>query len=251
MTLSSSALIQQLSRPGGVVELQWSRPNAANAFNEELVEELLNALKRVATEPHLRLLVLSGAGDKFSAGFDLRDDLDDHALAWRFSRVEQVLAIIRDFPAITLASVVGPAFGMGADLVACCDYRLGDPTARFRFPGPQFGVVLGTRQLALRVTNYRAMDILLRNETVDATAALRYGLLTELLEAREHGRFIESLIAGMSGVDDVTLRSLLAILRNNDADASMATLDRSTHRQGLGGRIELYRAKTLARKPMR
>lgn len=247
--MSEPGLVHKLSQPGGVLELRWRRPEAANAFDEALVEEFLAAL-RTAADVQPRVLVLAGDGGRFSAGFDLSGDLEDRALAWRFARAEEVLAVVREFPAVTVACVVGPAFGMGADLVASCDYRLGDARARFRFPGPRFGVVLGTHQLRLRIGAFRATDILLRNEVVDAETALRDGLLTHLLESPEQERFVSTLADDLGGLDSVTLRSLLAVLRPSDANASLANLARSTHRDGLASRIEGYRAGTSMRRAL-
>lgn len=242
--VSEAERVYTLPRPGGVLDIRWSRPDAANAFDEPLVEELLNTLS-AARDNQTRVLTLAGDGGRFSAGFDLRGEADDRALAWRFARAEQLLASVRAFPGVTVACVSGPAFGMGADLVAASDYRLGDARARFRFPGPRFGVVLGTDQLRLRVGAFRAADILLRDEEVDAQTALRDGLLTHVLEADEQHRFVSTLADDIQGLDSTTLRDLLRVLRPADADTSLANLTRSTHRDGLARRIEAYRAATL------
>ncbi len=226
---------------GAVVEVRWSRPEAANAFDEALVEELLASLVNLRENGGARVLVLGGDGGRFSGGFDLRGDLDDCTLAWRFTRAEQLLAALRDFPAVTVASVAGPAFGLGADIVASCDYRLGDERAKFRFPGPRFGVLLGSRQLRQRVGSACAMDVLLRDRVLDAQSALQVGLLTHLRDEGAHQPFVETLAEDIGGLDARTLRSLLTLLREDEADPSMAALARSAHEPGLADRIERFR----------
>ncbi len=241
-TMTSQSGLRLKARGNGVVEVRWSRPHAANAFDDDLVEKLLTALTRMREDGDARVLVLGGDGGRFSGGFDLGGELDDHTLAWRFTRAEQLLATLRDFPAVTVASVAGPAFGMGADIVACCDYRLGGEQSRFRFPGPRFGVLLGTRHLRHRVGTACATDILLRDHVLDAQSALRAGLLTHMVEEAEHERFVDTLAEDISGLEPATLRRLLSLVREDHNDASMASLARSTHEPGLAGRIERYRA---------
>lgn len=228
----------------GVARLGWSRPAAANAFDEALVEGLLAGVERAAADG-ARMVVLTGSDGRFSAGFDLRGEHDDRELAWRFARCEELLAAVRGYPGVTVASVVGPAFGAGADLVTACDYRLGDGTARFRFPGPRFGIVLGTHQLRAVVGRTRAMDIVLRGETVDASTAMDDGLLTHRLEADDHAAFVRDLAADIADLDSQTLRTLVRVIRPSLADESHAELSRSAHRPGLSKRIEAYRRATL------
>lgn len=241
--MTPDSRVRQLLKPNGVLELRWARPEAANAFDQHLLEELLDALHR-AQEERPRVLVLAGDGGRFSAGFDLGGELNDQMLAWRFGLAEAALATVREFPAVTVACVVGPAFGLGADLVTSCDYRLGDERCRFRFPGSRFGVILGTDQLRIRVGASRATDILLRNTIVDAESAVHDGLLTNLLPVSEQDEFVGELAEDLDGLDDATLRNLLAVLRLDDPDASLANLSRSTHHTGLGERVEQYRAQT-------
>lgn len=246
VTAASGNPSVRVDRDDAVAAVWWSRPEAANAFSEALVEDVLDTVQRLAAEPP-RVLVLGGDGTRFSAGFDLSGGLDDRVVAWRFARAEELLSAVRAFPAVTVARVVGPAFGLGADLVAACDYRLGDDRSRFRFPGPRFGVVLGTHQLRARVGDFRATDILLRNELVPAEVALRDGLLTHLLSAEQQQRFVADLAQQCSDLDAETLRSLLLALRPDLADVSAAVLTRSTHRDGVAERIERYRAAALPR----
>lgn len=230
-----------------VATVQWSRTARANAFSEGLVEQVLDAVHHAAVmQP--RVLVLLGEGPRFSGGFDLAGDNEDDHLAWRFARSELLLQAVREFPAVTVACVVGPAFGLGADLVCSCDYRIGDESSRFRFPGPRFGVVLGTHQLRSRVGAARATDILLRNELVSAATALADGLLTGIFPAEQHRGYVEELSAACADLDNTTVNSLLRALRPAIADPAMAALSRSTHAPGLADRIDRYRSAVLSNR---
>lgn len=230
------------SLDGGVAWVRWQRPDAANAFDESLVEDLIDALDRLSDNPP-PVVAFAGGGGRFSGGFDLTGSMDDRDLGWRFMRAECLLASVRAFPGVTVACVEGPAYGLGADLAAACDYRLGDSRARFRFPGPRFGIVLGTHQLATRIGVTRATDVLLRNLVIDADHAQEWGLLTDRMEPNDQTRWVTKLAVDIADLTAATRRDLLGILRPSIADSSAAALGRSSHRTGLGERITAYRAR--------
>jgi len=133
--------------PRGVRTLTLNRPDKANALSDSLVRRVHELLDQVGDET--RVLVIAGAGRNFCGGFDF----DDHEaqsegdLLLRFVQINELLARLRQLPCATLAWVHGAAFGAGADIACACAFRLGTMRARFRFPGFQFGVALGTRRL--------------------------------------------------------------------------------------------------------
>lgn len=229
-----------------VAWVRWHRPDAANAFDEALVDELLEALGQLAEDPPT-VVAFAGTGGRFCSGFDLTGSLADRDLGWRFMRAEALLATVRSYPTLTVACVEGPAYGLGADLVTACDYRLGDARARLRFPGPRFGVVLGTHQLAARIGTTRATDVVMRNAVVDVERAVAWGLLTHRVEPDEQAAWVVELAADVADLTAATRRELLAILRPSMADASAAALARSSHQDGLGERISAYRDAALPR----
>src|SRR5690606_24845432 len=95
---------------------------------------------------------------------------------------------------VTVASLRGPAIGAGADLAMSCDYRIGTHRASFQFPGARFGVMLGADRLIGEIGRHRAVEILLRNAKVNASEALEYGLLTDVVGVEEEKVFAERLL---------------------------------------------------------
>ncbi len=166
-----------LSAPGanGLRTLLLDRPDKANALSSDLVEAMHARLDEIGTET--RALLIRGQGKNFCGGFDFagHEQQSEGDLLLRFVRINELLARLRRAPFLTIAWVSGAAFGAGADIACACALRLGAANARFRFPGFQFGIALGTRRLAAIVGPDRARAILLHNAEVGATDALAYG----------------------------------------------------------------------------
>jgi len=137
-----------------------------------------------------------------------------------------------------VALVQGRAWGAGADLVVACDVRIANPAATFRFPGPAFGIVLGTRRLAERIGADAARRLTCTTTTVNADDALRLGIVSDIgdVDIAAARRRLPSI-----GVDTATLSVIHAATRRDAADSDLASLVRSAARSGLGDRIRRYR----------
>ena len=228
----------------GVTHLTLTRPERANAFDDALALALLQALETLHGDG-TRVLVVRGAGNNFSGGFDFTgfEQASEGDLLLRFVRLEQALHRLWTAPFVSVACIQGAAFGAGADLAAACTWRIGVPSARFRFPGYRFGVALGTSRLAAVIGEGTARDILLTDRTLDAPAALAAGLLTHLVEEAAVEPLVATLIDGFASLDDVALKDLLRNVCGTsfDGDRELAALVRSLARPRLSARIARYR----------
>src|SRR5262245_42762818 len=176
----------------GVAVLCWNRPDARNALLPEMTEEAMAALDEAASDDAVRALVLSGAGEAFSAGADLKlmgrgDRLGRSALeGWR--RGQNGIAGTRkllDFPKPTLAAVHGPVAGMACAWALACDVVIAGADARFHLSFVRVGFVTdcGTSWLLLRrIGMGQAKRIVLTGDPVDAVEAARIGLCDEQVE---------------------------------------------------------------------
>lgn len=192
-------------------ELRLNRGDKANALNAETVARLTTALSQLYADD-TRLLVLSGDGKNFCAGFDQPKDVDEprERVIERTVQIEVVLQLLWHAPFVTIARVQGAAMGAGADMLASCDYRLAEPGARFAFPGfRKFGVSLGTRRLAELIGSHRAFDLVLNSRRIDAQVAADFGLITEVLEKEE----IDRKIAGLGDEVSQVRKESFAVLR--------------------------------------
>ena len=225
----------------GVATLWLARPDRGNALGDELVAALDGALDRVLAEG-ARLVVLRGRGRNFCTGLDLSDleTAGEGDLALRIIRIELLLQRIHALPVSTMAVAGGRVFGAGADLFAVCDHRVALAGSSFAFPGPAFGLVLGTARLAGLIGDGAARRLLLSGATVEAEAALQLGLATAMAE---HAAGPIALAhAAASRLDPATVAALHGRTRRADDAGDLAALARSVARPGLRQRILDYRA---------
>jgi enoyl-CoA hydratase len=176
----------KLQRPRDAVALlTLDRPEKKNALSVALRDEISDALDELAADESVRCVVLTGAGDVFSAGFDLREFdrafADEAFAAELWASSDRFHAAVLQFPLPLLAAVNGPALAGGFDLAVMCDVRLCSPTARFAHPERTFGqVVFGP--LHDLVGGAVARDLCLTGREIDATEAHRLGLVSEVVD---------------------------------------------------------------------
>lgn len=183
--LSEPSLLVE-DREGGVRVLTVSHPARRNALNDALLARLDAALQPA---PHVRALLVRGAGGTFCSGYDLtrlgppgEDGLlpDDPLVA--------CLLKLEGHPVPSVALVQGAAVGAGFDLAAACDFRIGTPDAVFLMPPARLGIVYSPEGLAraARLVGFsRAKQLFLTARRLDAREALAWGLLDECLEDAE------------------------------------------------------------------
>lgn len=233
-----------LAIDGETATLWLNRPDRGNALGPGIVDALDTGID-TALAAGARLIVLRGRGRNFCTGLDLSDleALSDGDLALRILRIEMLLQKINALPVTTMAIAGGRVFGAGADLFAVCVHRVVLPGASFVFPGPAFGLVLGTARLAHLLGDGTARRLLLTGEAVDTPRAIALGLATGLTEESDIDAIIATARAAATRLDAPTVAALHARTRNADDPGDLAALARSVARPGLKERILAYRAR--------
>lgn len=174
----------------GVANVTLNRPEVGNAYNEDLLAELIAGLQQVAPDPAVRCLVLRGAGRHFQAGADINwlgraanyGPEQNYAASMATTRAMQLL---NEFPKPTIALVHGACFGGGAGMVCCVDVAFATPDALFGLTEVRVGVAptpISTHMvnaMGLRHTRRYALT----GERFDAQEALRIGLVHEVVPA--------------------------------------------------------------------
>ena len=236
-----------VERAAETATLWLARPERGNALGAEIVEALDAGIDAAVAEG-ARLIVLRGRGRNFCTGLDLGDleAIGDGDLALRILRIELLLQKIHALPVTTVAVAGGRVFGAGADLFAVCDHRIALRGSSFAFPGPAFGLVLGTGRLAGLVGDSAARQVLLAGQAIEAQRALELGLATAVIEEDAVDGAIGAVHAAATRLDAATVAALHGRTRHADDAGDLAALARSVARPGLKARVEAYRAKVAA-----
>jgi enoyl-CoA hydratase len=177
--LTSYAIDEQ-----GVALIRLERPDARNAINTQMLTELLEHLAVGREDDAVRVLVFSSADHLgFSAGADVREQLDDEGKVRRMQLFADLYDAVVAFPKPTIAACHGDVVGGGAEIAVACDMRVGGSNLRMRFPGAALGVPVGPARLVTLCGLAAAKYLLLSSRTVGADEALRIGLVNRVAPA--------------------------------------------------------------------
>ena len=169
----------------GVGTLTLARPGRRNALSINMRDEITQQLDDWAADPAVRVVVLTGAGPTFCAGFDLGEfGQPDLARRIKDSSRRYHLAVWH-FPKPLVAAVNGPAMGGGMDLRVLCDCRIASSAAAFGHPEIKFGAAPLFTPLQWIVGLGNARELCLTGRRIDAAEALRIGLVTRVTEPAE------------------------------------------------------------------
>jgi len=182
-----------------LLTLTLDRPARRNALDAAMREQLEASLDEAARSASVHAVVITGTGGSFCAGGDLGsfDDLHDARVYRHVSHgLTALLDTAERFEKPMIAAVDGVATGVGLTLALCCDWRVASPRARLLFREGTLGLVPthgGVTRLVKLVGLARAKEALLGGDDLDAEAALRLGLVSEIADdpvaaARERAR---------------------------------------------------------------
>lgn len=173
-----------VSTADGVATLWFNRPDKRNAITYDMWRGIAASCGKLASDPTVRLLVLRGAGDHFSAGADI-SGLGEPAPADYRAANEAAHDAIASFPKPTLAFITGACVGGGAQVAIACDLRLADSTGRFGITPARLGIVypaFAIERTVRLIGPSSTKHLLYTAEIIDADRALRIGLIDELHE---------------------------------------------------------------------
>lgn len=243
---------------GAVAWVTFNRPEARNAMTWAMYDALVRVCDHVAARDDLRVLVLTGAGEKaFVAGTDIgqflafsgaQDAIDYEA------RMERVITTLETLPRPTIAAIRGYAVGGGAGLAMACDIRIASPESRFGFPiARTLGNALSTHNYARLVDLIgpaRAKHMIYRAELMAAAEARACGLFAELVPAETLHEHVQQVAEGIAANAPLTIQI------TKEAIARVLDARRAPHRSDLIVRAytsddfhEGVRAFTEKRKP--
>lgn len=167
----------------GVLRLELNRPEKRNAMNAPLADALSEAMNAGDDDPAVRVIVITGSGGAFSAGADMQEALAAFESGdQRFNPAARAAQRVLASPKPVIAAIDGPAYGGGALLASSADIRIVTRRSAFRFPGAEYGLVVGGTALPRLVGNARAKEILFSSRVVEAEEASAIGLANAIVE---------------------------------------------------------------------
>ncbi len=182
-----------------------NRPKALNALNDQLVDELWEALDGFEADEHIGAVVITGSDKAFAAGADIGAMANfSHMDAYKGDYITRNWERVKTCRKPVIAAVAGYALGGGCELAMMCDMIIAANTAKFGQPEIKLGILPGsggTQRLPRAVGKAKAMDLCLTARTMDAAEAERAGLVARVVPAErvlEEALEVASTIAGFS-----------------------------------------------------
>jgi 2-(1,2-epoxy-1,2-dihydrophenyl)acetyl-CoA isomerase len=240
MTTSETILTDM---ENGVLTVQLNRPKA-NAFNIQMIDDLMGALKQAGRDSQVRCVLLTGKGSVFSAGQDVKDFEHEEGTSFRahLMRTYNPLVLqIRRLEKPVLAAINGPAAGAALGIALACDLRIAANTARFVVGFLGIGLATDSAVslfLPSLIGLGRAAEHIFSNEPITAEQALSWGLVNRLAPPEElqqqAAEWAAELAAGPVHAMGLAKRAFnRAVLGNLEE-----VLDYEAHNQDIAGRGE-------------
>jgi 2-(1,2-epoxy-1,2-dihydrophenyl)acetyl-CoA isomerase len=228
------------SREASVVTLTMNRPDRLNALNNDLSTALNDALARISADDSVNVVILTGAGRAFCAGGDLAAIGKGRALG-DVSELEPILRTgmqavlkMRTMPQPVIAAVNGPAAGAGMNLALAADIRIAVEDAVFgqNFVKvglfPDYGGIYFLPQL---VGPSKAAELFYTGDMIDASTALRLGLVNHVFSADQFHTGVQSLAAKIAVGPQVSIRAIKQTVFASEKDALVQALEKEVEHQ--------------------
>ncbi len=187
-------------KESGLAIITFNRPEVRNALNYLAIDEALEAAGDADADDSVRVLILTGAGDKaFVAGADIKELRARNTLTELGKRSAQrrVLAnLLETMSKPTIAAINGFAMGTGLELALACTIRIASENAKFSQPEINLGIMPGnggTQRLSRLVGEGRAMEMILTGDLIDAQKACRIGLVNRVVPQAELMPYVKEL----------------------------------------------------------
>ena len=183
------SLVERIDR-GAICRLLLNQPSRLNVLSDNLLNALQEELDSVNKSNNIRCVIISGAGNGFCAGHDLKEmtkqrQNPDGGVGYfqdLFVRCSKMMTTIQSLPQPVIAQVHGIATAAGCQLVASCDLAVADESARFGVNGVNIGLFCSTPMVALTraVGRKKAFEMLVTGQFIEAKEAKEIGLINKI-----------------------------------------------------------------------
>jgi enoyl-CoA hydratase/carnithine racemase len=229
MTVEFDSLVYEVV--GTTAHVRLNRPEAKNAFTTALYSSLRDAVRLSEGDPNVRCIVVTGTGNAFAAGGDLKEmlgylDPDGTASELDIYRFEDTLpfAAMRNCPKPIIAAVNGICVGGGLTTVSSADIVIAAESARFGIPEVNVGLIDGwlPNYLFGQVTISKLKYLAYTGKLIDAKEAERIGMITEVVPDEQLGARVEQVAAELAATSDAAKAKYKSMLNGFVPEGSMA-----------------------------
>lgn len=230
--MSYTTILTETRGRVGLVTL--NRPEAMNALNSTILDELMSALEAYDADDTIGAMVVAGNEKVFAAGADIKEMAEASEKQMRQSPFIGSFDRIREIKKPVIAAVSGWALGGGCELAMSCDMIVASEKAKFGQPEITIGVIPGaggTQRLTLAVGKAIAMEMVLNNRTLSAQEALDFGLVNRVVPVES---FLDEAI---SLAEQIAGRAPLAVRAGKEA---VNAVFESSLTEGLSTEKELF-----------
>lgn len=193
----------------GVRTITLNRPEKRNAMSGPLLDALSTAVADAASDQHVRVVVIAGAGPSFCAGYDLEEETSqsDQDVGDSMRRLLDRLLQVYDLPQPVIASVQGHCLAGGCDLMMMCDLAVASDDAVFGQPEIRFGSGIVAHVMPWLIGARRAKELVFTGfDRLDAATAATYGLINRVVRREDLADATAELAGQLAKVDPEVMR---------------------------------------------
>lgn len=212
----------QLKKEPPLGWIYLNRPDKLNAINEQLMEDLRQAVDELVADDQIRVIIITGQGKAFSAGADISQFKTLNGLkAWEFAKKgRELMDYIENLPKPTIAMINGYALGGGLELAMACDIRIAAEEAQLGLPEITLGIYPGfggTQRLIRLIGKGKAMEMMMTGDRIPAREAERLGLVNKVVPLTELEKETRNFAIKLAEKPPVALK-LIKLLVNQGLD---------------------------------
>ena len=222
------------TREGRIVRLRLNRPQALNAFSQDMMRYLLDAFPRLSDDSEVAAIILEGAGRSFCVGGDVkgwgeRADWTYEKHLEEYGWKQRISLTMRQCSKVIVAALQGHVLGAGFGLALAADFRVAGRSAIF---GTSFGGVGlsgdfgATSSLVNLVGSAKARELMILNERIGAEEAFRLGLITRLVDDAEIAQTAHDLAAQIAAGPSLAFARMKQNVMAAEAESFAAMIER-------------------------
>ena len=217
-----------LEMDGGIATITLNRPKSLNALNTEVLNELFQAAQAVEASESIRVLILTGSGDKaFAAGADITELAELNTLQGKFfvANGHKTMSRFQSLPIPVLAAVNGFALGGGLELALSCDFIYASENAKFGLPEITLGLIPGfggTQRLSRIIGKNMAKEMIFTGKMITAPEAMGLGIVNQVVPADQLMEAVRKTARSIAAKGSVSLHMAKQTI-NRGLDVDLAT----------------------------